>query len=77
MNLSRYSKEQYGGGKKKSHAIQGSVEIRYTVGKQPNGGREAFEKEQESPQMLGTLEVLGRAGFKRRPKEAWPRPSEH
>lgn len=37
-------------------------------------GREAFEKEQESPQML---KVLGRACFKRRPKEAGPRPGEH
>lgn len=36
-----------------------------------------LKKEQESPQMLGMFEVLGRACFKRRPKEAWPRPSEH
>lgn len=45
-----------------------------TVGKQPNGGREAFEKEQEGPQLLGTLKVLERAHFKMRPKEAWPQP---
>lgn len=73
----RYSKEQCGGGKKKSHALQGSVAVRHTVGKQPNGGMEAFEKEQESPQMLGTLKVLGRACFKRRPKEEGTRPGEH
>lgn len=64
MNLSRYSKEQYGGGKKKAMPFKAVWKSdTQWESSQMVGGR-LLKKEQESPQMLGMLKVLGKHALK-------------